>query len=33
VTVGMPIGSIGPTRQRCLKRLRGAAELVELIAA
>jgi RNA polymerase sigma factor (sigma-70 family) len=32
-TVGMPIGSIGPTRQRCLERLRGAPELIELCAA
>jgi hypothetical protein len=31
--VGMPIGSIGPTRQRCLERLRGAPVLIELIAA
>jgi RNA polymerase sigma factor (sigma-70 family) len=31
--VGMPIGSIGPTRQRCLERLREAPELIELIAA
>jgi RNA polymerase sigma factor (sigma-70 family) len=31
--VGMPIGSIGPTRQRCLDRLRSAPALVELIAA
>lgn len=30
--VGMPIGSIGPTRQRCLERLRGAPELMELAA-
>jgi RNA polymerase sigma factor (sigma-70 family) len=32
-TVGMPIGSIGPTRQRCLERLRGAPVLLELAAA
>ncbi|MDQ6614565.1 MAG: sigma-70 family RNA polymerase sigma factor [Actinomycetota bacterium] len=32
-TVGMPIGSIGPTRQRCLERLRSAQVLVELTAA
>jgi RNA polymerase sigma factor (sigma-70 family) len=31
--VGIPIGSIGPTRQRCLERLRGAPVLVELAAA
>jgi len=31
--VGMPIGSIGPTRQRCLERLREAPELIEFIAA
>ncbi len=31
--VGMPIGSIGPTRQRCLERLRSAPALVELSAA
>jgi RNA polymerase sigma factor (sigma-70 family) len=31
--VGMPIGSIGPTRQRCLERLRSAPLLVELTAA
>jgi len=31
--VGMPIGSIGPTRQRCLERLRGAPALIELTAA
>ncbi len=31
--VGMPIGSIGPTRQRCLERLREAPELIELVAA
>ena len=31
--VGMPIGSIGPTRQRCLERLRSAPVLVELSAA
>jgi RNA polymerase sigma factor (sigma-70 family) len=31
--VGMPIGSIGPTRQRCLERLRNAPVLVELAAA
>ncbi len=32
-TVGMPIGSIGPTRQRCLERLRSAPVLLELAAA
>ena len=32
-SVGMPIGSIGPTRQRCLERLRSAPLLVELAAA
>jgi RNA polymerase sigma factor (sigma-70 family) len=31
--VGMPIGSIGPTRRRCLERLRSAPRLVELSAA
>jgi RNA polymerase sigma factor (sigma-70 family) len=31
--VGMPIGSIGPTRQRCLERLRSSPVLVELSAA
>jgi RNA polymerase sigma factor (sigma-70 family) len=31
--VGMPIGSIGPTRQRCLERLRSAPLLLELTAA
>jgi DNA-directed RNA polymerase specialized sigma24 family protein len=31
--VGMPIGSIGPTRQRCIERLRSAPALVELTAA
>jgi RNA polymerase sigma factor (sigma-70 family) len=31
--VGMPIGSIGPTRQRCLERLRCAPQLIELSAA
>jgi RNA polymerase sigma factor (sigma-70 family) len=31
--VGIPIGSIGPTRQRCLERLREAPELVGLAAA
>jgi len=31
--VGMPIGSIGPTRQRCLERLRSAPALIELAAA
>jgi RNA polymerase sigma factor (sigma-70 family) len=31
--VGMPIGSIGPTRQRCLERLRSAPALIELQAA
>lgn len=31
--VGMPIGSIGPTRQRCLERLRIEPALVELAAA
>ncbi len=31
--VGMPIGSIGPTRQRCLERLRSAPALLELSAA
>lgn len=31
--VGMPIGSIGPTRQRCLERLRSAPVLIELAAA
>jgi RNA polymerase sigma factor (sigma-70 family) len=31
--VGMPIGSIGPTRQRCLERLRSSPALVELTAA
>lgn len=30
---GMPIGSIGPTRQRCLERLRVAPVLMELTAA
>lgn len=30
---GMPIGSIGPTRQRCLERLRSEPALVELAAA
>ena len=28
--LGMPVGSIGPTRQRCLDRLRGAPELADL---
>jgi len=28
--MGMPIGSIGPTRARCLERLRREAEVVEL---
>lgn len=32
-TLAMPIGSIGPTRQRCLERLRTSPELVGLIAA
>jgi RNA polymerase sigma factor (sigma-70 family) len=31
--VGMPIGSIGPTRQRCLERLRSSPALLELSAA
>jgi RNA polymerase sigma factor (sigma-70 family) len=31
--VGMPIGSIGPTRQRCLERLREAPQLIDLAAA
>jgi RNA polymerase sigma factor (sigma-70 family) len=31
--VGMPIGSIGPTRQRCMERLREAPALIELAAA
>jgi RNA polymerase sigma factor (sigma-70 family) len=31
--LGMPIGSIGPTRQRCLERLRSAPQLIELTAA
>ncbi len=31
--VGMPIGSIGPTRQRCLERLRSSAALLDLCAA
>jgi RNA polymerase sigma factor (sigma-70 family) len=30
--MGMPIGSVGPTRARCLERLRREAEVVELIA-
>jgi RNA polymerase sigma factor (sigma-70 family) len=28
--MGMPVGSIGPTRARCLERLRREAEVVEL---
>src|SRR5262245_28562960 len=28
--LGMPIGTIGPTRMRCLERLRHSAELIEL---
>ena len=28
--LGMPVGSIGPTRARCLERLRREAELLEL---
>jgi DNA-directed RNA polymerase specialized sigma24 family protein len=28
--LGMPIGSIGPTRARCLEKLRRSAELVGL---
>ncbi len=28
--LGMPVGSIGPTRARCLKRLRSEAEVMEL---
>jgi len=28
--MGMPVGSIGPTRVRCLKRLRREAEVMEL---
>ena len=31
--VGMPVGSIGPTRQRCLERLRSRPELMDLVAA
>lgn len=31
--VGMPIGSIGPTRQRCLERLRSSPALLDLCAA
>ena len=31
--VGMPVGSIGPTRQRCLERLRSSPALLELTAA
>lgn len=31
--VGIPIGSIGPTRQRCLERLREAPELIGMAAA
>lgn len=31
--VGMSVGSIGPTRQRCLERLRSSPALVELTAA
>ena len=30
--LGMPIGAIGPTRMRCLERLRGSAALRELEA-
>jgi RNA polymerase sigma factor (sigma-70 family) len=30
--LGMPIGAIGPTRMRCLERLRGSVELRELEA-
>jgi RNA polymerase sigma factor (sigma-70 family) len=30
--LGMPIGAIGPTRGRCLEKLRGAAELAGLEA-
>lgn len=29
-TLGMPVGSIGPTRARCLERLRREAEMLEL---
>jgi RNA polymerase sigma factor (sigma-70 family) len=28
--MGMPVGSVGPTRARCLERLRREAEIVEL---
>ena len=28
--LGMPVGTIGPTRQRCIERLRSASELVEM---
>jgi RNA polymerase sigma factor (sigma-70 family) len=31
-TLGMPIGSIGPTRQRGLRRLRGDARLTQMVA-
>lgn len=30
--MGMPIGSVGPTRARCLERLRREAEVVQLAA-
>jgi RNA polymerase sigma factor (sigma-70 family) len=30
--LGMPVGSVGPTRARCLERLRREAEVVELAA-
>jgi RNA polymerase sigma factor (sigma-70 family) len=31
-TLGMPIGSIGPIRARCLKRLRGDARIARVLA-